>query len=227
MKPTDGDVVEYYDSIATTYDSSRFSNSYGRYIDAQERRILDRYLSHCDGEVVEVACGTGRLLDYAQTGVDASGHMLAQATPKYPNKRLLQARAHELPFESGSVAAVYSFHLIMHLDRGYIARMFEEIYRVLRPGGYFIFDFPSVKRRRLSRRNQDGWHGNTDFTLSDIKSLAGERFRIESSCGILYFPIHILPEKMRGCLRPIDSLLCRVPRVKELSSYLVVKLVKI
>ena len=36
------EVVAYYDDIADTYDESRFGNSYGEFIDAEERMILDQ-----------------------------------------------------------------------------------------------------------------------------------------------------------------------------------------
>ena len=40
------EVVNYYDSIASSYDESRFNNSYGRFIDAQERRVKDQLIPH-------------------------------------------------------------------------------------------------------------------------------------------------------------------------------------
>jgi ubiquinone/menaquinone biosynthesis C-methylase UbiE len=43
--------------------------------------------------VVDLACGTGRLLDFAMTGVDLSAAMLARAREKWPDRRLVQADA--------------------------------------------------------------------------------------------------------------------------------------
>ena len=42
QKQQQKEVVEYYDSIASTYDDSRFGNSYGRFIDAEERKVLNQ-----------------------------------------------------------------------------------------------------------------------------------------------------------------------------------------
>lgn len=77
-------VVEYYDHLAKDYDRDRFGNSYGRFIDAEERAVLSRWKVKDSGRVLEVACGTGRLLDFAAAGCDASSEMLAVAREKHP-----------------------------------------------------------------------------------------------------------------------------------------------
>jgi hypothetical protein len=38
-------LVQYYDLLAGHYDAYRFGNSYGRYVDAQKRRVLCRWLA--------------------------------------------------------------------------------------------------------------------------------------------------------------------------------------
>ena len=66
-------IRDYYDSLAKDYDRDRFGNSYGRYVDAMERKILCGWLGATPpGEVIDIACGTGRFLDFAMTGVDIS-----------------------------------------------------------------------------------------------------------------------------------------------------------
>lgn len=85
-------VHDYYEQLAPRYDQDRFGNSYGRYIDAMERAILRKWLAAIPPqEVVDIGCGTGRLLDFAMTGVDASPAMLQVAADKYPNRRLIHS----------------------------------------------------------------------------------------------------------------------------------------
>ena len=71
------EVVAYYDNIAGSYDESRFNNSYGMFIDVQERRVLDRLIPlQTDSLRLEMACGTGRLTNYATHALDASSEMM-------------------------------------------------------------------------------------------------------------------------------------------------------
>lgn len=219
------EVVDYYDSIAKTYDASRFSGTYGKYIDAQERSLLREFIP-CDAKrIVDLACGTGRLLDFATDGVDASGEMLSVAATKSHGCKLHCSTAHSLPFGDESVDTVYSFHLFMHLEPDYIRRVIEEVRRVLKPGGAFVFDFPSQKRRALSRRKQGGWHGNTALSIGELKTLLPSGFRIESSRGIMLFPVHSIPVSLRSSFRSLDSMLCAT-FLKNYASYIAVKLVK-
>lgn len=220
------EVVEYYDSIAADYDRSRFAGSYGRYIDAQERAVLRKFLRGVSGPTVaELACGTGRLLDFASVGVDASHEMLRCARQKHPEARLVEAQAHRLPFDDASVDAIYCFHLLMHLEPDYIAEVLADVERVLRPGGVAIFDIPSRLRRNVARRNQGGWHGNTAFTVDEFLAMAPDRLRYRASRGLLLAPVHALPHGLRRAVRPIDSLLCATP-LKHYASYIVVKFEK-
>jgi len=67
------EIIKYYDALADTYDTDRFSNSYGDYIHHQELRVLHKYLSKdAIAKNLDVACGTGRFLDFADYGMDIS-----------------------------------------------------------------------------------------------------------------------------------------------------------
>ena len=227
MEPKEKDaVVAYYDEIAGTYDESRFGNSYGHFIDAEERRILDQLLPPNPLERrLEIACGTGRLTNYATHGLDASAEMLARARERHENVTFVQAMADDTGFADGSFDAVYTFHLLMHLEPAVIESIFREVRRILKPGGRFIFDVPSKKRRRLLRHRQASWHGGTELSTEDVAQLAGEAFSLRRSFGLLFLPVHKLPEGMRGRLPGLDYRLAN-GWLKETSSYLVYELVK-
>ena len=219
-------VVAYYDEIAGSYDESRFGNSYGRFIDAEERRILDGLFPGDKQERrLELACGTGRLTNYATDALDASAEMLAIARPRHENVAFVQASADDTGFEDASFDAVYTFHLLMHLDPAVIVGIFREAHRILKPGGRFVFDIPSKKRRRMLRHRQESWHGGTELSGEDVGRLAGEDFLIQSSFGILFLPVHRLPDGIRGRLLDLDYKLAN-GKWKENSSYLVFELVK-
>ena len=110
------DIVDYYDSIAAEYDESRFNNSYGKFIDAQERRILDKLIDPAsNGSRLEIACGTGRLTNYATHGLDASEEMMTFAEKRHPDVTFVKASACETGFPDETFGIVYSFHLLMIL----------------------------------------------------------------------------------------------------------------
>ena len=81
-------IVTYYNELANDYDENRFKNSYGNYIDKQERGILNILLNKKEN-ILDLACGTGRLSNYATSGVDASVNMVEIARKKYPEKAKL------------------------------------------------------------------------------------------------------------------------------------------
>jgi len=219
-------VVAYYDEIADTYDESRFGNSYGRFIDAQERKILDRLFPPDKPEQrLELACGTGRLTGYATHGLDASAEMLAHARKRHENVTFVQAMADDTGFPEGSFDAVYTFHLLMHLEPAVIQGIFREVHRILKPGGRFLFDIPSKKRRKLLRHSQASWHGGTELSTEDVRQLCGEEFSLCRSFGVLFLPVHKLPKGMRSRLVDLDFRMAN-GWMKETSSYLVYELIR-
>ncbi len=219
-------VVAYYDRIADTYDESRFGNSYGRFIDAEERAVLDRLFPPGSREQrLEIACGTGRLTNYATHGLDASAEMLARAGKRHRDVQFVQAFADSTGFGDASFDAVYTFHLLMHLEPAVIGKIFREAGRILKPGGRFIFDIPSRQRRRLLRHRQASWHGGTELSSGDIRRLCGDAFEVRRSFGILFLPVHKLPEGLRGRLLKTDLRMAN-GWMKEISSYLIFELVR-
>jgi SAM-dependent methyltransferase len=211
-------VVQYYDQIAGQYDTQRFGNSYGAYVDAQERRALRRWLAPVrNGNILDLACGTGRLLDMATHGLDASEAMVRVARSKHPDKPVECAPAVALPRLGIPFDAIFCLHLLMHLSRGEIERLFHVCSEQVRPGCLFIFDAPSALRRRLTGFRPEGWHAATALTHGELAGLTGSRWHRIASQGILFFPIHRLPPRVRPRFRPVDDLIGRTP-LKRLSS---------
>lgn len=203
-------IRDYYDDLAPTYDHDRFANSYGRFVDGMERGILRAWLrGRAPESVVELGCGTGRLLDFAGTGVDASAGMLARAREKWPARKLVRAVAASTGLPSAAFEAAICFHLLMHLDDDACAAVFREAARLVRPGGRFVFDIASAPRRRLSRRPPSGWHGDTSASLADVRRWGGEAWRLRRWRGIVSVPIHRVPSGWRGALAGADALIGR------------------
>jgi SAM-dependent methyltransferase len=157
---------------------------------------------------VDIGCGTGRLLDFAMTGLDPSPEMLKVAAEKFPNHRLVLAALPDvrLKFESSARTAI-CFHVFMHLDEGVIMRSLDEVRQLLPIGGHFIFDIPSADRRSVFRRKPSelSWHGNTAASFDDILRLTGSHWKLVERRGLVFFPIHRLPSFARKWFGKLDS----------------------
>jgi ubiquinone/menaquinone biosynthesis C-methylase UbiE len=226
MPSANNPVIEYYNELAPAYDQYRFENSYGRYIHQQETAFLKQVLNgRKAANILDLACGTGRLLHFATHGADASEAMITQARVKQSEKTFATCEANQLPFENGFFNTVFSFHLLMHLDNTQVQSIFAEVARVLQPGGLFIFDMPSAKRRQLLGKKVNGWHGALSFTYGELKTLTAAQWQWKQNRGVLFLPVHRLPNSLRAPLRGIDNLLCR-SFLKEYASYHMVVLQK-
>jgi SAM-dependent methyltransferase len=210
------EVLQYYDTIATRYDESRFGNTYGKFVDAQERYFLTKWLPKA-GTVLDAGCGTGRLLDLATCGVDGSSNMLELARKRYPHKRVEKGTLDALPFDTGSFDAIVCMHVFMHLPVETIREILQELYRVVRPGGRLIFDIPSARRRRFTGHVQAGWHGATALSVRDLYGFR-DQWNTVAMRGILLTPIHRIPSRFRWMFLPIDTCMGMSP-LKEFSSY--------
>ncbi|QDG53538.1 methyltransferase domain-containing protein [Persicimonas caeni] len=200
------EVVDYYDQLAPTYDDTRFGHTWGQFLDRQEREVLAQWLPDEPGvDRLDLACGTGRTLDLATAGVDASAAMVGRARHRHPDTPIECARADALPYAPESFDAVFSLHFFMHLDPSYIRRVLAECHRVLRPGGLLAFDAPSDLRRRFNDYQPEGWHCATALHPLEVRRLASPLFELVDFRGVMFAPVHRLPETARRVWRPADS----------------------
>ena len=118
---------------------------------------LNELMVECAGigsgsRVLDVGCGNGtnviwvaRNTGARATGIDLSGVRIANAVasleeaPELAGKLAFEkASATDLPFEEGAFTHVWSQATIYHVPDK--VKVLEEAYRVLEPGGRFIFD---------------------------------------------------------------------------------------
>ncbi len=197
------DLLVYYEALAPRYDESRFGTSYGRFLHAQERRLLGRWLPA--GAILDLGCGTGRMLDLATHGLDPSPAMLATARLRHPDRELAQGAGGAIPWPDRHFDAALCLHVLMHLQLPAIRELFAECHRVLRPGGRLLVDAPSSLRRRLTGHRQPGWHGGT--ALDDLSILLGPCWRAVDDAGLIFLPLGRIPHRLRPLLRPLHDLL--------------------
>lgn len=215
-------IIQYYDQLAGNYDQDRFNNSYGKFIDRSERSLLNKFVRPNE-IVVDLACGSGRLLNFASIGIDASKEMIAIAQAKFPDKKYYLADAEKIPLDDASVDTIIIFHFFMHLNLDKIHKILTECNRILKKNGRIIFDIPSKKRRSILGYKSSDWHGAYSLSFNDLKSITN--FKIKETGGLLFIPIHRLPSIIRPLFSKIDSILSN-SFLKEYSSYLVIELEK-
>ena len=220
------DVTNYYDNIAESYDTSRFDNSYGRFIHAQEGVFLRKKLKkYAPKKVFSIGCGTGRFMEFAEIGIDISEKMLQEAKQKYPTKAFLQADATATNLPENSFDFAFSLHVLMHLKLETIANILTETARISNPDAIFVVDFPSKNRRDFFSKKQNTWHGATAFTPKDFEKIAQKNWQLIDCQGVLFLPIHRFPVFLRKYLLKLDTLLCR-SFLKKYASYMLIVLKK-
>ncbi len=169
-------IVEMFDDIAPTYDRANRVLSMG--IDKTWRKkgcdlAYDMYGKKEIDLVLDIACGTGDMMDYWMRraavvgievkkllGVDPSNGMVDVAREKFPKFDYAISKATEIPVED----AVADFLSISYGIRNVVERKeaLQEFNRVLKPGGYIvILEF-------MKRENPGIMAKITDFYLNNI-----------------------------------------------------------
>ncbi len=134
---------------------------------AMRRRGLSLLAKHWKGQdhrgrrIVDLACGAGGFLaDLGAAfprahlaGLDLSPAYLDEAARRAPGTPRVQANAERLPFADASLDAVTSVYLFHELPPKVRTAVADEIARVLKPGGVFVFvdsvqpqDVPELER---------------------------------------------------------------------------------
>ncbi|MGG7551764.1 class I SAM-dependent DNA methyltransferase [Chryseobacterium arthrosphaerae] len=218
-------IRDYYSNLAGSYDENRFGNTYGQYIDQQERAFLtDFFKGKAFSKILDLGCGTGRLLNFATHGTDFSEKMLDVARQKHPEKTLAAGEISAIPFH-GDFDCIFCFHVIMHQDQEETKAFLNECHQKLGKNGTLIFDYP-VKTRKKSVSPQEDWHAGNSFSSSDILQLSKGSWKMKNTTGILLFPIHRLPKAVRRFFLPLDIILCRT-FLKNWASYHITVLEKL
>lgn len=126
-----------FDTIARTYDRLNRLMTLGL-----DRRWRKRALRGIQGNVLDVACGTGDMAvslverGCTVTGVDISKEMMAIAKRKAPQAEYRLADVERLPFGDAGFDAVtcaFGVRNFVHLEQGLC-----EMLRVLKPGGRMV-----------------------------------------------------------------------------------------
>lgn len=136
--------------MAKVLDSDDGYNKYAKYydkdwffLDSFERGELFHLLGDLRGKkVLDIGCGSGRIIaDLRKFGAtviaaDISEAMVLSTKKKFPDIEVVISDVSNMPFENDSFDFVIATFLIVHLK--FLEPAFDEIYRVLKPGGSLI-----------------------------------------------------------------------------------------
>lgn len=214
------DARTYYDAFASRYEARRGPASAGGYHDLLDELEVDFVRRFgADGDVLEVGCGTGLLLQrvarFARTarGIDISPAMLAQARAR--GLDVQEAGAEALPFAAESFDVAYAFKVLAHVRA--VREALTEMTRVVRPGGHVIAEFYNpwslraiVKRLAPAGRIAEGLNEDAVFTRYDspldVRALVPSGCRLVASRGVrVVLPVAALMD-LRGVRKVVGPI---------------------
>ena len=102
--------------------------------------------------LLDIGCGFGEFGgaffdEPADVGLDVSASDIAIARTRDCYRELALADGRRLPFAEGAFASVLSVSVVEHIDEA--ERVIPEAFRVLRPGGVFVFTTPAPEMGAL------------------------------------------------------------------------------
>lgn len=158
-----------------SHDAVREFTTDKTYTDPGEQAAFEWIAPHCSGvPVLDIGIGAGRTIELMKsmssdyTGIDYTEKLLDMARERFPGTDLRHMDARDMSeLPSGHFGLVaFSWNGIDAVDYEGRVRILNEIYRVLRPGGYVLF----------SSHNRDGpgygenvWKLLPRLTLNPVK----------------------------------------------------------
>jgi len=166
-----------YDTVAEEYTTRLHAELEGKPLD---RALLTALLEQTEpgAPVGDLGCGPGHVAAWlaekgARTvGVDLSAGMVEAGRGRFPQVEFRQGDLLELPAEDAEFGSLVALYTVIHLEPAELPRAFEEMARVLRPGGPLLVSFHIGEEVR----HLDEWWGHcvdVDFRFLDPAHVTG------------------------------------------------------
>jgi SAM-dependent methyltransferase len=139
-------VAEVYDAVAIEY-AEKFCGEHEK--KPMDREILYRFSQEVAGKkpIWDFGCGPGQTTQYLRnlgieiSGLDLSEKLIEHANISHPGITFRKGNILDLEFKGESIAGIVAFYAIVHFTQDQLRQAFREIFRVLKPGGVFLFTY--------------------------------------------------------------------------------------
>ena len=139
-------VENLYDTVAKEY-AEAFSGEHEK--KPKDRELLHRFSQMIgDGRPVwDFGCGPGQTAKFLKdlgveiSGLDLSERVLEQARNLHPEIHFRKGNLLDLDFQDDSIAGIVAFYAVVHFTKEQAGVAFREVFRVLQPGGIFLFTY--------------------------------------------------------------------------------------
>jgi ubiquinone/menaquinone biosynthesis C-methylase UbiE len=160
-------VENLYDTVAKEY-TETFSGEHEK--KPKDQEILHRFSQEIGDRkpVWDFGCGPGQTAKYLKnlgieiSGLDLSEKILERARTIHPEIHFRKGNILELEFENDSIAGVVAFYAIVHFTEKQVGIAFREVFRVLQPGGIFLFTY-HIGEEKIRLEEFLGKEVDTDF----------------------------------------------------------------
>jgi SAM-dependent methyltransferase len=138
------DVRDSYDSAADAYAEHLATELVHKPLD---RHLLNRFAEEARGLVADLGCGPGHVARYLQergvamVGIDLSPGMVRVAADLHPGIEFRVGDMTRLDLPDASLGGVVAFYSIVHFGPDELGTVFQEMRRVLEPGGLALIAF--------------------------------------------------------------------------------------
>jgi ubiquinone/menaquinone biosynthesis C-methylase UbiE len=182
-------VKNLYDTVAKEY-TETFSGEHEK--KPKDREILSRFSQEIGDRrpVWDLGCGPGQTTKYLKnlgieiSGLDLSEKILEQAKTIHPEIHFRKGNILKLEFENDSIAGAVAFYTIVHFTEEQVGIAFREVFRVLQPGGIFLFTYhigeETIHLDEFLGKKVDinFMFFNTDFIFSCLKDSGFEKIEV-------------------------------------------------
>lgn len=182
-------IERMYDIVAKEY-SETFSGEHEK--KPMDQEILRRFSMEIGDKkpVWDFGCGPGQTTKYLNdlgieiSGLDLCEKLLEHARANHPEIYFRKGNILELDFNDGSIGGIVAFYAIVHFTEEQVEVAFREIFRVLQPGGLFLFTYHvgentiCVEEFLGKKIDIDFMFFSTDFISGCLKNIGFEKIDI-------------------------------------------------